>query len=239
MGGNAISTKDYTLLKDFRMEIELKGGNFSFSFWVYIIDSTTAFPATIISQVYSDITSSAPFIALDENKSMTLLPLSLLCKEAPDPTSSTLLTETSHASMKNEFPLENWVHVGCGVFTDVFRLHINGEIVGECSLSSSFNKDSISNGFRKITLVGASGVMDPPLQLSIDDSSTSDIEEGIDGIWSIVGGKASCRRIFSLDVVLSNAISQAIDKEVEVVASLLYADNGLPVEKTSDDEAPL
>ncbi|KAJ9183056.1 hypothetical protein P3X46_006972 [Hevea brasiliensis] len=263
MGGNAISTKDYTLLKDFRMEIELKGGNFSFSFWVYIIDSTTAFPATIISQVYSDITSSAPFIALDENKSMTLLPLSLLCKEAPDPTSSTLLTETSHASMKNEFPLENWVHVGCGVFTDVFRLHINGEIVGECSLSSSFNKYSISNGFRKITLAGASGddglqgyvynaevltlslsikdhyFKDPPLQLSIDDSSTSDIEEGIDGIWSIVGGKASCRRIFSLDVVLSNAISQAIDKEVEVVASLLYSDNGLPVEKTSDDEAPL
>ncbi|KAF2287651.1 hypothetical protein GH714_002122 [Hevea brasiliensis] len=236
MGGNAISTKDYTLLKDFRMEIELKGGNLSFSFWVYIIDSTIAFPATIISQVYSDISSSAPFIALDENKSMTLLPLSLLCKEAPDPTNSTLLTETSHASMKNEFPLENWVHVGCGVFTDVFRLHINGEIVGECSLSSSFNKDSISNGFRKITLVGASGVMmytsnaRTPLQLSIDDSSTSDIEEGIDGIWSIVGGKASCRRIFSLDVVLSNAISQAIDKEVEVVASLLYADNGLPVE---------
>ncbi|KDP39777.1 hypothetical protein JCGZ_04936 [Jatropha curcas] len=81
--------------------------------------------------------------------------------------------------------------------------------------------------------------MEPPLQLSIDDSSTSEIEEDTDGIWSIVGGKASCRRIFSLDVVLSNAISQSINNEAEVAASLLYADNGLPVEKTSDAEAPL
>lgn len=262
MGTNVINTKDYTLLEDFRMEIELNAWNFSFSFWVYLIDSTTAFPATIINQVYSNTTSSSPFIALNENKLMTLSPMSLLQKEAPDPSNSTLLTEASHASIENEFPLENWVHVGCGVFTDVFRLHINGEIVGEWSLSS-FNKDSMSNGFGKITLVGASGddglqgyvydaevltlsssikdhySKDPPLQLCIDDSSTSDIEEGIDGIWSIVGGKASCRRIFSVDVVLSNAVSQAMDKEVEVVASLLYADSGFPVEKTSDDEAPL
>ncbi|XP_037495062.1 SH2 domain-containing protein B [Jatropha curcas] len=77
---------------------------------------------------------------------------------------------------------------------------------------------------------------EPPLQLSIDDSSTSEIEEDTDGIWSIVGGKASCRRIFSIDVVLSNAISQSINNEVEL---LLYADNGLPLEKTSDAEAPL
>ena len=82
--------------------------------------------------------------------------------------------------------------------------------------------------------------------------------------------QASCRRIFSVDVVLLDALGQAIDKELEVkylpfghtifslslsdsnyssytksllalqvVASLIYADNGLPVEKTSDDEAPL
>ncbi|KAF2314457.1 hypothetical protein GH714_026632 [Hevea brasiliensis] len=232
MDDNVINGKDYTLLKDFRM-------------------------------IYSDITSSAPFISINEKKLATLLPLSLLHKEASDPSNSTSLTEALHASMENEFPLENWIHVGCGVFTEVLRLHINGEIAGEWSLPSSFNKDSISNGLEKITLVGASGdddlqgyvynaevlpislsikyhyFKDPPLQLSIDDSSTSEIEEGIDGIWSIVGGKASCRRIFSLDVVLSNAISVTIDKEVEVVASLLYADNGLPVEKTSDDEAPL
>lgn len=51
MGTNVINTKDYTLLEDFRMEIELNAWNFSFSFWVYLIDSTTAFPATIINQV--------------------------------------------------------------------------------------------------------------------------------------------------------------------------------------------
>ncbi|KAJ9153429.1 hypothetical protein P3X46_026870 [Hevea brasiliensis] len=263
MDDNVINGKDYTLLKDFRMVIEVKGGNFSFSFWVYLIDSANAYPATVINQIYSDITSSAPFISINEKKLVTLLPLSLLHKEASDPSNSTSLTEALHASMENEFPLENWIHVGCGVFTEVLRLHINGEIAGEWSLPSSFNKDFISNGLEKITLVGASGdddlqgyvynaevlpislsikdhyFKDPPLQLSIDDSSTSEIEEGIDGIWSIVGGKASCRRIFSLDVVLSNAVSVTIDKEVEVVTSLLYADNGLPVEKTSDDEAPL
>lgn len=32
---------------------------------------------------------------------------------------------------------------------------------------------------------------DPPLQLSIDNSSVSEIEEVSDGIWSIVGGRVS------------------------------------------------
>ncbi|XP_015580426.2 SH2 domain-containing protein A isoform X1 [Ricinus communis] len=264
---NVINTKDYILLKDFRMEIELQGGTLSFCFWVYLIHSNTAFPASIINQVYSDITSSSPFLALNEKKIMMLLPLSLLQKEAPDPCNYASLTEAQHVVMGNEIPMEIWIHVGCEVLTDVLRLHINGEIVRELPLSSSLNKDSLSDGSRKITLVGAAGdhglqgyvynaevlplhfsisdhyikiqCQDIPLQLSIDHSSTSEIEEGNDGIWNIVGGKASCRRIFSLDVVLSNAISQAIDKDIEVVASLLYADNGLPVEKTSEDEAPL
>lgn len=73
-------------------------------------------PSTVFGlQVYSNTTSSSPFIALNENKLMTLSPMSLLQKEAPDPSNSTLLTEASHASIENEFPLENWVHVGCGV----------------------------------------------------------------------------------------------------------------------------
>lgn len=83
--------------------------------------------------------------------------------------------------------------------------------------------------------------------------------------------QASCRRNFSLDVVLLDAFSHPVNKEMEVklwivlqiidtvsnnsrlsysepwtflfvfqvVASLQYADNGLPVEKPNDAEAPL
>ncbi|CAK7351745.1 unnamed protein product [Dovyalis caffra] len=285
---NVMYRKDYILLKDFRMEIEVENEKkFSISFWVYLINSSTAtFPATIIKQyvtsllrarylyglnvgklsvfhmlmsrssaVYSDISSSSPFLVLDEKKIITLFPLLHAQRETTNFSNST--------SMEIEFPLENWIHVGCEVLTDMLRLHINGEIVGEQPPSSSLDKNLNPKELRKITLVGASGDdgmqgyvhhaevlplslsikdhydKDPPLRLSIDLSSTSDIDEDSDGIWNIVGGKASCRRIFSLDVVLLNAISQAVNKELEVVASLVYADNGLPVEKTSDDEDPL
>ncbi|RVW81968.1 SH2 domain-containing protein B [Vitis vinifera] len=51
--------------------------------------------------------------------------------------------------------------------------------------------------------------------------------------------KASCRRNFSLDVILLDALGQPVNKEIEVDASLLYADNGEPVEKPNDSEAPL
>ncbi|KAJ6416934.1 hypothetical protein OIU84_002757, partial [Salix udensis] len=91
--------------------------------------------------------------------------------------------------------------------------HINGEIVSEQPQSSSLGKNWNSNGPRKIALVGACAddglqgyvyraevlplslsikdhyVKDPPLWLSIDLSSTSEIDEGNDGIWNIVGGK--------------------------------------------------
>ncbi|XP_039155589.1 SH2 domain-containing protein A-like [Eucalyptus grandis] len=65
------------------------------------------------------------------------------------------------------------------------------------------------------------GCQDSPVHLAIDKPSPSDIEEGSDGIWSIVGGKASCRRNFAL------------------LLHFLYANSGSLVEKTSDDEAPL
>ncbi|KAJ6776154.1 hypothetical protein OIU74_000356 [Salix koriyanagi] len=70
---NVINRKDYILLKDFRKEIEVENEkNFSISFWVYLINSSTAaFPAAIIKQVYSDISSNAPFLVLNEKKKMT------------------------------------------------------------------------------------------------------------------------------------------------------------------------
>ncbi|KAK4398269.1 SH2 domain-containing protein A [Sesamum angolense] len=80
---------------------------------------------------------------------------------------------------------------------------------------------------------------DPPVRLSIDYSSASEIEEDIDGVWSIVGGKASCRRIFSLDVTLLDPFGCPVNKELEVAAALLYADNKAPVENTIDAEPPL
>ncbi|WCJ32370.1 SH2 domain protein B [Euphorbia peplus] len=263
MSDSMIPTKDYTFLHDFTMEIQLKAPNFAFSFWVYLIDSTTAFPASILNQFHSDRTTAAPFIALNEKKIMMLLPAPLLRKEAPDSSDFPSLTNSSYMSMTNEFPMEHWVHVGFEVSGDILLLHVNGEIVGKQPLHSLVSDDSISNDLGKITLLGASGddglqgyiyraevlpisltvkdhyLKDPPVQLSIDDSCASEIEEDPDGIWSIVGGKLSCRRIFSLDVVLSNATTEVTNKEVEVIASLIYADNFQLVEKTSDDEAPL
>ncbi|CAH2037249.1 unnamed protein product [Thlaspi arvense] len=142
------------------------------------------------------------------------------------------------------------------------RLHICGEIVGEQVLTSlvTTNIDCA----RKISLfsVGGDGysvqgfihcaevlpfsvsakyhfTKDPPLWLHVEKPSTSGIELDEDGAWSIVGGMASCRKLFSLDVILSNAIGQPVHKDVKVVASLLYADSGTPVEKKRDSEAPL
>jgi hypothetical protein len=265
MGNEVVECGEYSLLKDFRVEIEGDEETFTFSlcFWVYFITST-AFPATIIQQVHSDSVGSAPFLLIDKKKRMMLLPLLLLHKEAPDPDNSTSWLEVPHASTEIEFPLEKWIHVGCEVSTDFVRLHIDGEIVGEKSLTSLINEDSRTSSLRKITLANIGGhgdglqgyvhnvkILPPalsikdhqgkdvPLKLSIDNSSSSEIEVGNDGVWSIVGGKASCRRNFSLDVVLLDASGQPVSKDIEVVTSLLYADNGALVENTTDAEAPL
>ncbi|XP_027354900.1 SH2 domain-containing protein A-like isoform X2 [Abrus precatorius] len=253
----------YSLLKDLRLEIEVKDGTFSLYFWVYLMSSAT-FPATIIQQVYSDISESAPFLVINDNKRINMLPVLLLHEEAPDTGNINSWADISHATVDFEFPLEKWVHVGCEVCPDYIQLKINGKIVGEKSLSSLLNKEDGSSDLKKLTLANVGGdgncvqgyvhkfeilpivssvkefhLKDPPLKLSIDESSASDIEEESDGVWSIVGGKASCRRNFSLDVVLSDAFGQPVDKENEVFASLLYADTGAPVENTTDEEAPL
>ncbi|CAN4104300.1 unnamed protein product [Withania somnifera] len=83
------------------------------------------------------------------------------------------------------------------------------------------------------------GCEDPPVQLSIDSSIPYEIEEDTDGVWSIVGGKASCRRIFSLGVTLMDNFSRPMTNEAEVVATLVYSDNEAPVEKPVDADAPL
>ncbi|VVA91602.1 unnamed protein product [Arabis nemorensis] len=259
----AIDTKKYSLLEDFNVDVDVENQEFetfSLCFWVYLLDSTT-YPSTLIRQVHSDMSVSAPFLVLDENKKMMLLPLTLLHKEAPDPVNISSWTEVPNVSTNAEFPLQKWVHVGCEVSRNYMRLHICGEIVGEQVLTSLMTNGANSDCSQKITLfsVGGDGysvqgfiycaealassvpvnyhyTKDPPLLLSVEKPSTSGIELDEDGVWSIVGGK-----MFSLDVVLSNAIGQPVHKDVKVVASLLYADSGTSVEKTidSDSEPPL
>ncbi|ESQ27263.1 hypothetical protein EUTSA_v10018251mg [Eutrema salsugineum] len=259
-GVSAIEMNKYSLLKDFNVDVEVEDEEyetFSLCFWVYLLNSTT-FPSTIIKQVHSKMSVSAPFLVLDEYKKMMLLPLTLLHKEAPDPVDTSSWTQVPNVSTKSHFPLEKWVHVGCQVSRNYVRLLIDGEIVGEQSLTSLLIKNTNHECLRKISLfsVGGDGysvqgfiqfaevlpaschvehhyMKDPPLWLSVDKSSSSGIELDDDGVW-----KASCREMFSLDVVLSNAIGQPVHKDVEVVASLLYSDT-LVEAKSSETEAPL
>ncbi|KAG7646591.1 SH2 domain superfamily [Arabidopsis thaliana x Arabidopsis arenosa] len=258
-GDCAIDTEKYSLLEDFNVDVEVENKafeTFSLCFWVYLLDSTT-YPSAIIRQVHSDMSVSAPFLVLDENKKMMLLPLTLLHREAPDPVNTSSWTEVPNVSTTAKFPLQKWVHVGCEVSRNYMRLYICGELVGEQVLTSLMTNGTNSDRARKISLfsVGGDGysvqgfihsaevlpsnlsasyhyTKDPPLWLSVDKPSTSGIELDEDGVWSVVSGT-----FCSLDVVLTNAIGQPVHKDVKVVASLLYADSGTHVEKRSDFEA--
>ncbi|KAM7503873.1 hypothetical protein LguiB_002777 [Lonicera macranthoides] len=260
--------EEYSLLKDLKLEIKGEDGTFSLCFWLYlpinINNSTTPFPSTLLQQVHPDIASAFPFLSLHENKKIMLSPLLFLHQEAPTPTNSIPWTEVPCAASKMDFPSMKWVHVGCEVAVDFVRLYIDGEVVGEKPLTSLLDKESHLEGLRKVSLISTDDnddriqgyvysvevfpltssikdfyVKNPPLQLSVDTPSASEIEVDTDGVWSIVGGKASCRRNFSLDVNLLDAFGQPVNKDMEVVASLLYADNEALVEKPDDAEAPL
>ncbi|KAL6641487.1 hypothetical protein ACP70R_019668 [Stipagrostis hirtigluma subsp. patula] len=139
------------------------------------------------------------------------------------------------------------------------RLHIDGDLAAEVHLCSLSDELDCPDDANQISLVGSDGKLEghvynievssilgtiqqlyaknPPFKLSIDYSCSDGIEECDDGIWNIVGGKASCRRNFILEVVLINAFGEPL-KDKEVVASLVYADNGTVVEKSRDDSEP-
>ncbi|XP_039155928.1 SH2 domain-containing protein A-like [Eucalyptus grandis] len=206
-----------------------------------------------VREVNSDVKDGFPILVLNGDKRLTLLPSLPPQKESPDSEVSPFSSEKSYTSSDSKFPFGKWVHVGCQVSSELLRLHSDGEVVDEKPLSAS--KEGESSPLRKISLVSTSGTddgiegylyspkvlhpsssiedhyKDSPVHLAIDKSSASDIEEGSDGVWSIVGGKASCRRNFALDVVLLDAFGQIVNKEMEVVASLLYANSGSLVEK--------
>ncbi|MCD7449013.1 hypothetical protein HAX54_048096 [Datura stramonium] len=253
-----MGVQDYSFLRDLRVEFKdyEVTNRFSLCFWFYLNDASTL-PSTILHQEYPDVTSHAPFLLLDENKKILLFP-SLISSHS----NVTSWREVAHATSECEFPTKKWVHVGCEVTQDLLHLYFDGKIVGEKPLTSSPNNDMGDNSRISLTCISGKDsqldgyvhsselfsvvstiknhyVKDPPVQLCIDSSSAYEIEEDSDGVWSIVGGKASCRRNFSLDVTLMDNFSRPMTEEAEVVASLVYSDNEAPVEKPVDADAPL
>ncbi|KAL3503053.1 hypothetical protein ACH5RR_037502 [Cinchona calisaya] len=266
-GSDFLEEKNYGLLKDLRVELKdsdkEENGAFCFGFWLYLTNFSSL-PCGILHQEHPDITSSVPFLLLNEKKKMMLFPVLFLHKEASMFSSLNPLTEGPSVVTQFNFPMKKWLHVECVVSQSSLQLHINGEIVGEKHLTPVLNDELHTGGMKRKVLPCIIGdnhgfhgyvhcaklspsalplknycIKDPPLQLAIDSSSASEIEEDSDGVWIIVGGKASCRRIFSLDVILLDAFGQPVNSEMEVLASLLYADNDEPVPETNDAEAPL
>ncbi|CAI9088901.1 OLC1v1023355C1 [Oldenlandia corymbosa var. corymbosa] len=266
-GSNVVEMQDYGFLKDLRVELKIpdkeENGSFCLCFWLYLT-KTGSFSRTILHQEHTDITSSIPFLALNEKKEFLLFPVLHLHREASTFANSNMLQAVPCLSSSVDVPIGKWFHVGCQGSQSFLRLHINGKIVGEKSLTAFHNNELHADVAERNLLPcivgdnhGFQGYVyraelssstlpvkthyheSAPLCLAIDISSASDIDDEIDGVWNIVGGKASCRRNFSLDVVLLDAFDQPVKKELEVVASLRYADNDAPVQETIDGEAPL
>ncbi|AQK61375.1 SH2 domain protein B [Zea mays] len=234
------------------------GGGFAVSFWLYL--SVSARPSSVIlHQITAGDDTKLPFLALGEGNKLLLFPLMRLHREAPAPASSYPWTDTTNLSSTSVCPLEKWFHIGCEVTENVMCLHVDGFLTAEAPLCSLFDEPDRQDDSNQISLVGNDGKLEgyiynievsyvlgaikeqytknPPFKLSIDYSCSDGIEEGDDGIWSIVGGKASCRRNFILEVVLTNTFGEPV-KDKEVVASLVYADDGTVVAKSRDDSEP-
>ncbi|KAG0552696.1 hypothetical protein BDA96_01G529800 [Sorghum bicolor] len=257
-------TDGYRDLRGVRVELDPGtarvggGGGFAVSFWLYL--SSSARPSSVIlRQIAAGDDNKLPFLALGEGNKLLLFPLMRLHREAPGPASSYPWTHTTKLSSTSQCPLEKWFHIGCEVTENVMRLHLDGSLTAEASVCSLFDGPESQDDANQISLVGSDGKLEgyiynievssvlgnikeqytknPPFKLSIDYSCSDGIEEGGDGIWNIVGGKASCRRNFILEVVLTNAFGAPV-KDKEVVASLVYADDGTVVAKSRDDSEP-
>ncbi|PKA58875.1 hypothetical protein AXF42_Ash000968 [Apostasia shenzhenica] len=263
MAGDEGGEEDYSMLRDVRLSIDRdeavrEEAGFSLGLWIYL--SSSARPSSLIlRQTSLESEDEVPFLALSEENKLALFPLRFLHNGAPSADSSFPWSNIPHVSSENECPLEKWFHVGCEVTINNMRLYFNGELVGDMPLSSS--DDHLLDYVKNVTVVGNNGKDDrllgfvynacvlplsaslkdaftqnQPVKLSLNGSCISEaIEVGSDGVWSIVGGKASCRRNFSLDVVLLDVEGQVVHKDMEVIASLVYADNGALVEKTQDN----
>lgn len=234
---------------------------FAVCFWLYL--SGPARPSSVLlHQMTAGADNKLPFLVLSEQNKLLLFPLLRLHREAPSLSSFYPWTDTTNLSSVNECPLEKWIHIGCEVTENVMRLHIDGSLVAEACLCSLSREPDNQDDAHQICLVGSNNMVEsylnniqvlsvlgtiheqytknPPSKLSIDFSCYDGIEVGDDGVWCIVGGKPSCRRNVILEVVLTNAFGEPANKDIQIVASLVYADTGVVVEKSRDDaEAPL
>ncbi|KAH9298411.1 hypothetical protein KI387_030093, partial [Taxus chinensis] len=252
-----------TLTKD----VTHSDGSFTLCMWIYLLKSSKG--GIIISQVEQSGEAALPFLTLDSDRKLSLFPALLLFSNKLDIDGDVAASiDKCFVMAELPCPLDKWVHIGCEVITNVIRLHIDGVVVGEKIVAYASQDGVIEEKSKPLNLVGADSngngvqgyahyvrvlaqpavtnhyVKNPPLELALDGSSGAsddhDLEEGGDGVWSVVGGKASCRRNFALDVILLDALGRSIHKDMELVALLVYADNGAPVEKPKDDaEAPL
>ncbi|BBN08473.1 protein MpSTAT [Marchantia polymorpha subsp. ruderalis] len=234
-------------------------------FWLYLLKSSL--PGIIIRQGTKgqlDDVRAVPFLTLDTDRKLALHGLH------PEGDDAEISNDMDVLLAEKPCNIEKWVHVGCEIGSDIARLHIDGVIVGEKRLPLPAFGESETGEKEEVLLRGGSGlsagspvqafaylvrmlpqptvtnhyVKNPPLELLLEGTSGAtddhEVEEGGDGSWSVVGGKASCRRNFALDVALLDALGRSIHKEMELVASLVYSDSNLPVEKPKDDaEAPL
>ncbi|CAM6110682.1 unnamed protein product [Calypogeia fissa] len=249
-----------TLNKDNLTE---SGSSFTLCFWIYLLKSSG--PGLIIRQGRPDRSATVPLLELDVERRLVLHPLrGLDCKYGE------ASSEKEFVVSDQVCPLEKWVHVGCEIGSAVSRLHMVGAVVGERHVSSPLEViEGIAKEREEVFLFGGQNghaastsgfvyyvrllpqptvtnhyVKNPPLELLLDGPSGAsddhELEEGGDGVWSVVGGKASCRRNFALDVALLDALGRSVPKEMELVAFLVFADTSIPVEKPKDDaEAPL
>ncbi|CAO2829515.1 unnamed protein product [Amaranthus hypochondriacus] len=253
MGNQSIEELGYSLLKDLQFEIAENQTSLIFCFWVYL-PTSTAFPSTILHQMDSE----KPLLSLNGDKRLMLSPSVISQDESSGPGSIDTSTEGLCAISNVELPLGRWAHIGCEVRSDIISIHLDGKVVGERPLDSSavkvfdFTLSATCKGFKgldgyvhNVAVLPSSSsikehhVKDPPLWLSIDSSSALNIEPEDGEIWKIVGGKESCRKMFSLDALLLDAFGEPVDKELEVVTSLIYADDHFPIEKSINNEAPL
>lgn len=252
------------LLLSLTKDVTFSDGSFTVCMWIYLVKSSKG--NIIINQVQGSGEAAFPFLTLEGERKLSLFP-AMLFKLDID---GALDASIDKLSVTAELPcsLDKWVHVGCEVSTNVIRLHIDGVVVGEKRVVYASQNGVIEETLKPLHLVGADSncngvqgyahyvrilsqpavtnhyVKNPPLELALDGScGASDdynLEESGDGIWSVVGGKASCRRNFALDVVLLDALGRSIHKDMELVALLVYADSGALVEKSKDNaEAPL
>uniref|UniRef100_A0A0D9XMP0 SH2 domain-containing protein n=1 Tax=Leersia perrieri TaxID=77586 RepID=A0A0D9XMP0_9ORYZ len=224
----------YCELRDFRFELDLRKargggeGGFTVCFWLYL--SRSARPSSVIlNQIAGGGGDKVPFLALGEGNKLLLFPLMGFHREAPTPDSSYPWTDITKLTEANECPLENWFHVGCEVAENIMRLHIDGDLVAEAHLRPLYDEPDYQNGANQINLLGSKDKLEGYVYNMVVSSMLGNIQQQY--------AKASCRRNFILEVVLIDAFGESA-KDREIVASLVYADNGALVEKSRDDSEP-